>query len=73
MVTESATLEHIHGDLEFLKEKVLSIEKEVKEIKEEVEPEVREEYLQRLESIKKEEGRTFTNKEEFLHFLEHEL
>ncbi len=72
---ETATLELIHEDLEFLKVKVISIENELKEIKEEVEPEVREEYLQRLKELEKEkgQGRRFESKEEFLRFLDNEI
>ena len=60
---ETATLELIHEDLEFLKVKVISIENELKEIKEEVEPEIKEEYLERLKAIEKEVGKTFSSKE----------
>ena len=72
---ETATLELIHDDLEFLKVKVISIEQDIKDIKEEVEPEVREEYLQRLKELEKEkgQGRRFESKEEFLRFLDNEI
>ncbi len=72
---EAVALEQIHEDLEFLKTKLVSIESDVKEIKEEVEPELREEYFQRLKELEKEKGtgRKFNNKEEFLRFLENEI
>ncbi len=69
----TVTLENLYDHLEFIKARLVSIEKDVKEIKEEVEPEIKEEYLERLDKIGKEKGRGFSSKSEFLHFLEHEL
>lgn len=70
---ETATLEHIHNDLEFIKQKISILEVDIKVIKEEVELEVRPEYLRKLAKIEKGKGKIFTRKEDFLHFLEHEL
>lgn len=71
---EQGMLQQIHEDLEFLKTKVVAIELDVKEIKEEVEPEVREEYLERLKQLEQEKGtgKRFNNKEDFLRFLNEE-
>jgi len=70
---EAVTLTNIHDDLEFIKQKISVLERDIKVIKEEVELEVRPEYLQKLAKIEKKKGKLFTRKEDFLHFLEHEL
>ena len=65
-------LNKIYEDLEFLKNKVNLIEQEITVIRN-IEPEVREEYIEKLKKIEKEKGRVFDNKEDFLNFLKNEL
>ncbi len=71
-MSEVITLNDIHNDLEFLKRKVLHIEQEVSVLKD-VNPEVKEEYLEKLQAIEKTKGKTFDNKEGFLEYLENEI
>ena len=49
------------------------IESEVKEIKDEIGLEVRPEYVEKLNKIQKEKGRTFNNKEKFLSYLKNAI
>ena len=49
------------------------IESEVKEIKDEIGLEVRPEYVEKLNKIQKEKGRTFDNKEKFLSYLKNAI
>ncbi len=71
-MSETVTLQDIHNDLEFLKEKVTHIEQEIDMLKD-INPEVREEYFQKLKVIEKTKGKTFDNKEDFLEYLENEI
>ncbi|MEK6950785.1 MAG: hypothetical protein AABX13_03615 [Nanoarchaeota archaeon] len=70
MEAEVVTL--LRQDLEFIKRKVIDIDVELEEIHDDLH-QVRPEYLEKLERIKKEPGKKFTSKEEFLDYLEHEL
>ena len=70
MEAEVVTL--LRQDLEFIKRKVIDIDVELEEIHDDLH-QVRPEYLEKLERIKKEFGKKFTSKEEFLDYLEHEL
>ena len=71
-MSETVTLTDIHNDLEFLKQKVTDIEQELSTLRD-INPEVREEYLQKLKEIEKTKGKTFDNKEDFLEYLENEI
>ena len=66
---ENITLETIHKDLEFLKNKVNLIEQEISIISD-IEPEVRPEYLEKLNKIKKEKGIPFKSIAELRSILE---
>ena len=57
---QTVTLETIHKDLEFLKNKVSLIEQEISIISD-IEPEVRSEYIEKLNKIKREKGIPFKN------------
>jgi hypothetical protein len=70
MEAEVVTL--LRQDLEFIKRKVIDIDFGLEELHDDLH-QVRPEYLEKLERIKKEPGKKFTSKEEFLHYLEHEL
>ena len=62
----------IANDLADVKKRVIGIESELFEISDDLH-EVRPEYLEKLEKIQKEKGRTFESKEEFLKFLKNEV
>ena len=65
---ENVTLGQVYKELEFIKHKVAAIERDVRVFKD-FEPEVREDYLKKLDSIEQEEGVVFENKDEFMNFL----
>lgn len=65
----NVTLETIHKDLEFLKNKVNLIEKEISIISD-MEPGVRSEYIEKLNKIKKEKGISFKNIAELRDIIE---
>ncbi|HIH17730.1 MAG TPA: hypothetical protein HA282_00555 [Nanoarchaeota archaeon] len=67
-----AILKQIANDLADVKKRVIGIESELFEISDDLH-EVRPEYLEKLEKIQKEKGRTFESKEEFLKFLKNEV
>ena len=72
MVAESITLHNLHNTLMSLSEKMVRIELNVEEIHDDLH-QVRPEYLQKLEGIKKEKTHHFESKDSFLHFLHHEV
>ncbi len=69
---EATTLEQIQEDLGYIKQKITAMEEEISLLKT-IEPEVREEYIEKLKRIEKQKGRVFHTKEEFLNFLKNEL
>ena len=71
-MTESISLEDLHKDITLLIEKVTNIEVSVNEINVDLH-EVRPEYLEKLERVKKDKFHHFEGKAEFLHFLQHEI
>lgn len=60
VIMETKILNKIHEDLEYVKRKVNLIEQEISVISD-IDPEVRLEYLKRLNKIKKEKGIPFKN------------
>ncbi len=69
---EATTLEQIEEDLVSIKQKITAIEEEIGILKN-TEPEVREEYIEKLKKIEKGKFHKFNTKEEFLNFLENEV
>ena len=69
---EQQLLKQIAKDISFLKEKIIDMDSELADLASDFH-EVRPEYLEKIKSIEKQKGKVFDNKEEFLHFLQHEL
>ncbi len=65
-------LQQVHHQLALLLQKVTFLEHTVEEIHHDIHP-VRPEYLEKLERIKQQKAHHFSTKEEFLHFLHHEI
>lgn len=63
--SEIEILKHMQADLSFLKAKIISLEEDVVEIREDIHREVRPEYLKKLEILEKQKGIRFGSMKEF--------
>ncbi len=63
--SEIEILKHMQSDISLVKQKVLSMEREIGEISQDLHGEVRPEYLKKLQAIKKQKGIRFKNMKEF--------
>lgn len=69
---EQQLLKQIAQDIHFLKEKVIDIDNELADLASDLH-EVRPEYIEKIKAIAQQKGKVFQKKEDFLHFLQHEL
>ncbi len=72
-MTEAVTIQDVHEEIKFIAEKISKMEVTMQEIDYDLHRQVKPEYLEKLERIKKEKAYHFETKEEFLHFLENEI
>jgi len=68
----NVTLDLIYRDLDFIKQKIITIDNELEDISNDLH-DVRPEYLEKLEKIRKGKFHKFKSKEEFSSFLENEI